>query len=162
MVSWMDGQPGNIISTTPSDLGPDYTVKLSTGGKVTKIYDLYPLCPGGARAYRTDGGHRRHLVLRPEQPGRLAHRARRTGDPGHRPAGCRHAPRGRGHAGLGPGDVMRDSRGALLLAGFAAALVLLLLALAARYSRRSERQRTAPAAVTRLAAATARRTGSSR
>src|SRR5215467_8208017 len=31
MTSWMDGQPGNIIATTPSNIGPEYTVKLTTG-----------------------------------------------------------------------------------------------------------------------------------
>ncbi|HKD98428.1 MAG TPA: hypothetical protein VKB69_12675 [Micromonosporaceae bacterium] len=159
MVNWMDGQPGNIISNTPSDLGPDYTVKLSTNGKVTRLYDLYPLCPGGARSYRSDGGTGGTWFYAPinlvdSLTALGVSMAEATAPPGAASPRPAEAP-----TPLGFGALIKQSRGALLLAGFAAAIVLVMLAMAARVSRRSERRHTAPAAVSRLAAATARRTG---
>ncbi|GIH08134.1 hypothetical protein Rhe02_62010 [Rhizocola hellebori] len=45
-------QAGTAATLPPEKLGPKFTVVLSTDGKATEQYDLYPLATGGPRAYR--------------------------------------------------------------------------------------------------------------
>jgi hypothetical protein len=50
-VSWLRGQ-GHPAPPKDEDLGPKYTVVLLIDHVAVGTYDLYPLAPGGPRAYR--------------------------------------------------------------------------------------------------------------
>lgn len=51
-VDWMAGAAGVPIHPDPATLGPQLTVTVYTQGKATGVYQLYPLAPGGPRAFR--------------------------------------------------------------------------------------------------------------
>jgi hypothetical protein len=51
-VTFFANQAGTAAALPPEKLGPKFTVILSTDGKATEQYDLYPLAAGGPRAYR--------------------------------------------------------------------------------------------------------------
>ncbi|HEY9483259.1 MAG TPA: hypothetical protein VIR00_09870, partial [Micromonosporaceae bacterium] len=51
-VSWMKSATGNVMPSTPTQLGPHYTVTLTIGTTKTAVYDLYPLVATGPRAHR--------------------------------------------------------------------------------------------------------------
>jgi hypothetical protein len=51
-LSFFANQAGTTVALPPEKLGPKFTVVLSTDGKPTQQYDLYPLATGGPRAYR--------------------------------------------------------------------------------------------------------------
>lgn len=51
-LTFFANQGGTSQVPAPEKLGPKFTVVLSTDGKATEQYDLYPLADGGPRAYR--------------------------------------------------------------------------------------------------------------
>ena len=58
-VEWMKSAPGNVMPSTPVQLGPDYTVTMTRGTTKTAVYELFPLVVGGPRAHRVAIGSQR-------------------------------------------------------------------------------------------------------
>ena len=158
-VTWMDGRPGDFIDTSPTDLGPDYTVTLLTDGKPTATYDLFPDVPGGPRAHRqaTDTMDEAWFFAPVDMANALASVGVKI------PAGQTAATAGftqptiatvapRAHLTT----LLRESRTAVILAGIGAAAILFLLGFAARRSRVLDRRATTPPAIARLQSMKAR------
>jgi hypothetical protein len=164
-VSWMNGQTPDLIKTTPTNLGPAYHVTLLTAGVPTAAYDLYPECPGGARAFRpAENGEARGWFYAPLTMPTVLQSAGVTLPNPALASGFSAPPLPTAEKGATLGQLMHQSRLALALAGGAALIVLITLALVARLVRRLDHRRGVPAALTRLDTVAAQdgRTGTSR
>jgi hypothetical protein len=150
-VEWMKSATGNVMPSTPVQLGPKYTVTMTRGTTKTAVYDLYPLVAGGPRAHRAAIGSQKaawffapiSMASGLEAAGVTFPTSSASGEVAP-PTVATSVP------STSFSKIMAQSKIALGLATVAAAGVLVTLALAARRSRRLDRRRAMPPAFARL------------